>query len=135
MLNCKIVIVLERSCINQSGNWCSCVSMLLTTISIYSMLLVSPNLWNTASKKLLGTSKRLCHIQKHKSKWKGLHKEGPFNVHLTLLVHLMWKYAAIARNQLQRINKPLCITQDSATLSTAEAEPAVERNHCCDVRR
>ena len=88
-----------------------------------------------------GVEETARHIQKVVShsetqiKMKGLHKEGPFNVHLTLLVHLMWKCAAIARNQLQRINKPLCITQDSATLSTAEAEPAVERNHCCDVRR
>ena len=60
----------------------------------------------------------------------------------------MCKHAAIERNQLQRINKPLCISQGGVSLSTAEAagnendihqvqisEPAVETIHGCDVRK
>ena len=36
-------------------------------------------------------------------------------------VHLLCKYAAIASNQLQSINKTFCSSQDSVSLSTAEA--------------
>ena len=36
-------------------------------------------------------------------------------------VYLLWKYAAIASNQLQSINKTFCSSQDSVSLSTAEA--------------
>ena len=36
-------------------------------------------------------------------------------------VHLLCKYAAIASNQLQSINKTFCTSQDNVRLSTAEA--------------
>ena len=36
-------------------------------------------------------------------------------------VYLLCKYAAIASNQLQSINKTFCTSQDSVSLSAAEA--------------
>ena len=36
-------------------------------------------------------------------------------------LYLLSKYAAIASNQLQSINKTFCSSQDNVSLSTAEA--------------
>ena len=45
-------------------------------------------------------------------------------------VHLLCKYAAIASNQLQSINKTFCSSQDSVSLSTAEAASNEKGNLC-----